>query len=569
MNSNLSLDRREFLKTTGALVVGFSMFGVTNAQTLRAPKSVAKEAVDSWLTISPENRVTVYCGKVDLGTGSRTALAQLAAEELDVAFERVEMVMGDTATTPDQWLTAANLTIFQGGSELRRAAASARRALVERAAERLAVPSTELIVDDGVVRVKSNPAQALRYGELIGDGLNVEVDPKIALKKSSEYRLIGKSIRRVDIPGKVTGEFTYIHDVRVPGMLHARVIRSDLNEAHIDEVDLSEARKVHGYVQTVRKKNFLAVVARNEWAAIKAARAVRVYWRPGTPLPDQGGMFDYWRRLPVAKEEVTQTAGDAKSALESSTRRVKARYDFAVQTHATIGPSCAVADFKDGKLTVWTSSQATHSMGLDSAKEEMNDYEERFLARGLATLAFDGPGQGEAEYDFAICPEYEKPVKAVFDWLETRRDIDPGRAGIWGVSLGGYYAPRAAAFERRAKACVALSGPYARSDSFEGRPSINVETFRVRSKSATLEEAGKVALRMSLKGVAKKITCPIYIVAGTRDRLTPHTEAEKLAAEVSGPCVLSVIEGGNHVVNNLWYRYRDQTADWMADRLKG
>jgi 2,6-dihydroxypseudooxynicotine hydrolase len=206
-------------------------------------------------------------------------------------------------------------------------------------------------------------------------------------------------------------------------------------------------------------------------------------------------------------------------------------------------------------------------MGLDSAKEEMNDYEERFLARGLATLAFDGPGQGEAEYDFAICPEYERPVKAVFDWLETRSDVDARRAGIWGVSLGGYYAPRAAAFERRVKACVALSGPYARSASFEGRPSINVETFRVRSKSATLEEAGKVALRMSLKGVAKNITCPIYIVAGTKDRLTPHTEAEKLAAEVSGPCMLSVIEGGNHVVNNLWYRYRDQTADWMASQL--
>jgi 2,6-dihydroxypseudooxynicotine hydrolase len=206
-------------------------------------------------------------------------------------------------------------------------------------------------------------------------------------------------------------------------------------------------------------------------------------------------------------------------------------------------------------------------MGLDSAKEEMNDYEERFLARGLATLAFDGPGQGEAEYDFAICPEYERPVKAVFDWLETRSDVDARRAGIWGVSLGGYYAPRAAAFERRVKACVALSGPYARSASFEGRPSINVETFRVRSKSATLEEAGKVALRMSLKGVAKNITCPIYIVAGTKDRLTPHTEAEKLAAEVSGPCILSVIEGGNHVVNNLWYRYRDQTADWMASQL--
>ena len=207
-------------------------------------------------------------------------------------------------------------------------------------------------------------------------------------------------------------------------------------------------------------------------------------------------------------------------------------------------------------------------MGLDSAKEEMEDYESRFLKRGLATLSFDGPGQGEAEYDFALCPEYEKPVKAVLDFLSTRSEIDHNRAGIWGVSLGGYYAPRAAAFEKRIKACVALSGPFQRSADFTGRPQMNVEAFRVRSKSADLEEAGKVALRFSLAGCAKNITCPIYIVAGTKDRLTPHTEAQKLAAAVSGPCVLSVIEGGNHVVNNLWYRYRDQTADWMATQLR-
>ncbi len=206
-------------------------------------------------------------------------------------------------------------------------------------------------------------------------------------------------------------------------------------------------------------------------------------------------------------------------------------------------------------------------MGLDSAKEEMDDYENRFLQRGLATLAFDGPGQGEAEVEMPICPEYEKPVKAVFDYLETRGDVDHDRIGIWGVSLGGYYAPRAACFEKRIKACVALSGAYQRSGSFEGRPIINVEAFRVRSHSATLEDAAKVALRMSLKGHAKNITCPIYIVAGTQDRLTSPDEARKLAAEVSGPCVLAVIEGGNHVVNNLWYLYRDQTADWMAQQL--
>ena len=206
-------------------------------------------------------------------------------------------------------------------------------------------------------------------------------------------------------------------------------------------------------------------------------------------------------------------------------------------------------------------------MGLDSAKEEMDDYENRFLKRGLATLAFDGPGQGEAEYDFPICPEYEKPVGAVIDYLETRSDVDTSKIGIWGVSLGGYYAPRAAAFEKRIKACVALSGAYERKPTFEGRPIINVEAFRVRTHSKNLDEAAKVAARMTLRGHAKNITCPIYIVAGTKDRLTSPDEARKLAAEVSGPVVLSVIEGGNHVVNNLWYRYRDQTADWMAVQL--
>jgi nicotinate dehydrogenase subunit B len=365
IHDRISFDRRAFLKASGILAIGFSMSGIpgrAGAETLRAPKSAAKEAIDSWLTISPDNRVTIFCGKVDLGTGARTALAQLAAEELDVSFERIEMVMGDTATTPDQWLTAGNLTIFQGGAELRRAAASARRALVERAAQRLGVPASELIVENGVVRVKANPERALRYGELIGEGLKLEVDTKIALKQAPDYKVIGKSIPRVDIPAKVTGEFTYIHDIRLPGMLHARVIRPDDHGARIASVDDSAARQVGGFVQTVRKGNFLAVVGRNEWAAIKAAGAMRVTWTAGTGLPDQATVFDTWRKSPIAKEEVTQNVGDAKSALDGSAKRLNATYDFAVQTHATIGPSCAVADFQGGKLTVWTSSQATHSM---------------------------------------------------------------------------------------------------------------------------------------------------------------------------------------------------------------
>ncbi len=206
-------------------------------------------------------------------------------------------------------------------------------------------------------------------------------------------------------------------------------------------------------------------------------------------------------------------------------------------------------------------------MGLDSTKEEMHDYEQRFLRRGLATLAFDGPGQGEAEHELALCPDYERPVAAVIDHLETRADVDHDRIGLWGVSLGGYFAARAACFEERAKACVSLSGAYERSTNFHGRPAINIAAFMHRAKVADIDAAAEVSARMSLKGIAAGITCPIYIVAGTEDRITPSSQAELLAAEVSGPVVLDIIEGGNHVVNNLWYRYRDQTADWMAEQL--
>lgn len=206
-------------------------------------------------------------------------------------------------------------------------------------------------------------------------------------------------------------------------------------------------------------------------------------------------------------------------------------------------------------------------MGLDSAKEEMESYETLFLARGLATLAFDGPGQGESEYDFAIRGDYEFAVKAVIDWLEQRRDIDTGRIGLWGVSLGGYYAPRAAAFEKRVKACIGLSGPYNFGEVWNILPDLTREAFRVRAKCTTDEDARHHALTLSLSGVAGRITCPLYLVAGKQDRLIRWQDAERLAGEASGPVELVVIEDGNHVANNRVYRYRLQSADWMAQQL--
>lgn len=206
-------------------------------------------------------------------------------------------------------------------------------------------------------------------------------------------------------------------------------------------------------------------------------------------------------------------------------------------------------------------------MGLDSAKEEMDTNEAVFLARGMATLTFDGPGQGEGEYDFAIRGDYETPVKAVVDFVESRNDLDAARIGLWGVSLGGYYAPRAAAFEKRVKACISLSGPFEWAAYFDKLPALTRDTFKVRSKSRTDAEARSRAATLTLKDTAKNITCPLYVVAGKQDRIVPWEESERLAAAASGPVVRCFIDDGNHVANNRVYRYRSQSADWMARQL--
>ena len=207
-------------------------------------------------------------------------------------------------------------------------------------------------------------------------------------------------------------------------------------------------------------------------------------------------------------------------------------------------------------------------VGLDSTKEELDAYESIFLDRGMATLVFDGPGQGEAEYEIPIRGDYEAPVKAVIDYIETRNDLDIERVGIMGVSLGGYYSARAAAFDKRIAACLSFSGPYSWVEIFDGRNELSRVAFRVRSHSKTMEEAREKAKALTLAGAAKNITCPIYIVGGELDRLTPPANAERIAAEVSGPKVLQIVKGGNHVVNNRRYMYQTQSADWMAQQLK-
>ncbi len=207
------------------------------------------------------------------------------------------------------------------------------------------------------------------------------------------------------------------------------------------------------------------------------------------------------------------------------------------------------------------------AVGLDSTKEEGDAYEAPFLARGMATLIFEGPGQGEAQYDFPIRGDYEVAVKAVVDYVATRGDLDHARIGMWGVSLGGYYAPRATAFEKRIKACIALGGPFNMAAAWDGLPELTREAFRVRSHCKTQNEAKKNAATLTLEGIAQNITCPIYIVNGRKDRIVPAADAERLAREVKGPVDLMIVEDGNHIATNRAYRWRSQSADWMKEKL--
>ena len=356
--------RREFLKGTGALIVGFSLAGPTSALAEaagRGAKTVALDEVDSFLAVAQDGTVTVFAGKVDLGTGLRTALRQIAAEELNVLFDQVTLIEGDTALTPDQGPTWGSLSIQIGGVQIRQAAATARNALAEMAAKKLGVPVGDLEVKDGVIRSKADPTRSASYRELIGDrAFRLKVDKNASLKDPSTYTIVGKSIQRVDIPAKVTGEWTYMQDFRVPGMLHARVVRPPAIGATLLEVDANSVNDVTGFVKVVRIKDFLAVVTETEWGAIQAARKLRTRWSPWEGLPEMDRLYDYVRKTPAAKDDVAVNAGDAKSALAGAAKAHTATYEFAIHTHGSIGPSCAVAETRDGHVTVWSASQATH-----------------------------------------------------------------------------------------------------------------------------------------------------------------------------------------------------------------
>ncbi len=355
--------RRDVLKTGGALFVTFTLAGKVLpalAQGSAQNKTVSPYEVDGFLSVDVDGQISVYSGKVDLGTGVRTALTQIVAEELEVPLDRVNLIQGDTALTPDQGPTWGSLSIQIGGMQIRKAAATARKALVEMAAEHLGVSATELRIENGTIK---GSGKSVPYAELVGGRtFSLKVDKDAPVKDPASYTIVGKSVPRLDIPPKATGHFMYMQDFRVAGMLHGRVIRPLAIGAKLENVDDSSVNGVPGLVQVVREGNFLGVVATTEWGAIQAARKLKATWSKWEGLPERAHLWEHVRATRINSDEVTSNVGNSAKALSDAPKRSSATYDFAIHTHGSIGPSCAVVEINDGKITCWSASQATHRL---------------------------------------------------------------------------------------------------------------------------------------------------------------------------------------------------------------
>lgn len=356
------IDRRSLLQAGGALIISFCLpLSSSTAKPASGPKTVSPDRVDGFLAITRDGHITVYSGKVDLGTGVRTALTQIVAEELDVPMSHVSLVEGDTALTPDQGVTSGSLSIQNGGMQLRRAAATARRAVLRGAAARMRRDISTLFLHEGVIT--AGDGRRLPIGEVVdGMTLALNVAKDVQEKSPHAYTIVGKAVPRLDIPDKVNGRFTFMQDFKLPEMLHGRVVRPSGLGATLVSCDESSVADIPGVVKVVRINNFLGVVAKSEWSAIKAAQQLAVTWSKWEGLPDQSRIWQHVRSTPVVRDDVTSRTGNSRSALASTPDKLAATYEFAIHTHGSIGPSSAVAIFAEGKLTCWTASQATHDL---------------------------------------------------------------------------------------------------------------------------------------------------------------------------------------------------------------
>jgi nicotinate dehydrogenase subunit B len=436
--------RRQFVDGAGMLVVGFAIGNEASAAPSPqgvaalngAARPVAFENLESWLAIARDGSVTAFTGRIDMGTGTETVFAQFVAEELDVPVERVHVVMGDTRLTPNQGKSTASLNVVRGSQPLRVAAAEARAALVAMAAQRLGMPAAELTVVDGVVRAKSG--QSVSYGELIGERKlsitldpvskseeeltrGVQLKPKAKLKPFSDYKVVGRSVPRIELPAKVAGTFEYVHNVRVPGMLHGRVVRPPAVVAKLWSVAPDSIRGIPD-VQIVRRNDFLGVVALREEDAITAATALKAQWSDAETLPDIETIYDELPKRRVLGTRNSFAKGSIEAGLAKGNTRHKVVYQFPFQDHAMIGPSCAVADVRGNGATIWSGSQWPQGDRSDIAKMLGLPLENVHVIWREASGSYGRLGCDDAAADAAIMSQIVgRPVRV--QWMREDEHV--------------------------------------------------------------------------------------------------------------------------------------------------
>src|ERR1700681_468056 len=365
MNVPVILDRRRVLAGGGALIVSFSLTDAfaqdaapAAAPAPKPPGSLATSPyLDSWIRIDADGSITVFTGKAELGQGFKTAFQQIAAEELDVPFASMKVVTADTRRTANEGYTAGSNSMKDSGTAVQNAAAQVRELLVGEAARRLSLPVESFRTENGAVIAPDG--QRFGYGDLVAsDMLHVQAQAKSTLKDPASYKVMGQPVPRVDIPAKVTGGAAYVQDMRLPGMVHARVVRPPSYGARLTECDTSAIEKMPGIVKVIRDGNFLAVVAKKEFQAIKAMAALSAAakWKETPSLPKQDDLLRVLTNLPSQDSTIFQHSNP--SAVGQKT--IEATYTRPYQSHGSIGPSCAVAQLVDGAMTVWTHTQGVY-----------------------------------------------------------------------------------------------------------------------------------------------------------------------------------------------------------------
>ena len=365
--------RRDFLKHAGALIVGFSIAGGDRRLAAQNPIDptglVDATQVDSWISIAADGSITAYSGKIEFGQGFSTVQTQLIAEELFVPLSRIKVIFGDTGFTPDQGVTSGSqstVTEFRAGG-LRQAIDTARDALFQLASQQLDVPVSQLTVRNGVFRIKGgDPSNHVSYGQLLqGKRFNLTLNSTTVPKDPRNYTVLGTSVPRIDLPRKATGQFQYVQHVRLPGMLHGKVVRPPAVGAKVVSVNKSSVDGLFGgKVQVIVKKDFVGVVADTEWNAIQAAKMLVVTWSEGDKLPDQNSLYT-WMQQQSSEDSFTVNSGDTDQALTRVARIVTAQYLYPFQMHGALASSCAVADVQGGSgsranAKIWSATQGVY-----------------------------------------------------------------------------------------------------------------------------------------------------------------------------------------------------------------